>query len=92
MSEGKSMGNDEIDQVYCLTADDGRVWIHVFDTLPVAVRRRLRNSPFNLCAACLVTFVLPEVRSNHPKLSREKALFAAIGVMEARVRRQLKRG
>jgi hypothetical protein len=51
------------------------------------VRRRLRNSPFDICAACLEAFVLPEVLAKHPKLSREKALFAAVEVMEAEVRK-----
>jgi hypothetical protein len=80
--------NDEIDQVFCMTADAGHVWMHVFDTLPLPVRRRLRNSAFNLCAACLEAFVLPQVLAKHPKLSREKALFAAVEVMEAEMIRR----
>ena len=40
-------------QVKCLTADEGHVWMPDFDTLPPAVRRRLAESPFNLCAACV---------------------------------------
>lgn len=79
--------NDEIDQVYCLTSDDGHVWMHVFDTLPLPVRRRLRSSPFNCCAACLEAFVLPKVRAKHPNWSRERQLVAGIEVMEAEIRR-----
>lgn len=79
--------NDEIDQVYCLTADAGHVWIHVFDTLPVLVRRRLRSSPFNVCPACLVSFVLPKVRAKHPNWSHEKLLLAGVESMEAEVRK-----
>jgi hypothetical protein len=81
---------DEIDQVYCLTADAGHVWIHTYDTLPVAVRRRLRNSPFNVCAACLEAFVLPKLRIKHPNWSREKLLLVGIEEMEAEVRKQVK--
>jgi hypothetical protein len=40
-------------QVRCLTLDAGHVWIHYYDALPGAVRKRLRESPFNVCAACL---------------------------------------
>jgi hypothetical protein len=40
-------------QVRCLTADAGHVWIHYYDALPAGVRARLRESPFNVCAACL---------------------------------------
>jgi hypothetical protein len=78
--------NYEIDQVYCLTANAGHVWIHVYDTLPAPVRRRLRNSPFNLCAACLEAYVLPEVQAKHRSWSREKALLAGIEVMESKMR------
>jgi hypothetical protein len=58
-----------------------------FDTLPPAVRRRLRQSTFNLCPACLVTEFLPKVRSQQ---SREKALFKAIEVMEQEVQAGMK--
>jgi hypothetical protein len=72
-----------IDQVRCWTADQGHVWIHAYDRLPPKVRRRLRDSPFNLCAACLVAYFLPEVPQGGTK---EQRLFAAITVMEAAVR------
>ena len=57
-----------------------------FDGMPSTVRQRLRSSPFNLCPACVVTEVLPKVRRKHPNYAREKALFAAIEIMEAEVR------
>jgi hypothetical protein len=75
-------------QVKCLTGDEGHVWIRSFDELPPAVRQRLRESPFNLCAACLVSFVLPEVNRQHPSYPRLKALLAAIELMEAEVRKE----
>ena len=40
-------------QVRCLTADEGHVWMHTYDELPPSVRRRLAESPFNLCPACV---------------------------------------
>jgi hypothetical protein len=40
---------------------------------------------------CLVLEVLTQVRRKHRSWSREKLLLAAIEVMEAEVRRQLKR-
>jgi hypothetical protein len=78
---------NEILQVRCLTNDEEHVWIGSFDRLSAPVRQRLRDSPFNLCAACLVAFVLPQVRRKHPSYSRQKMLFTAIEVMEAEVRK-----
>jgi hypothetical protein len=42
-------------QGLCLVSDRdaGVKYISICDTLPKAVRERLHNSPFNLCAACL---------------------------------------
>jgi hypothetical protein len=40
-------------QVKCLTSDAGHVWIHYYDRLPSPVRRRLRESVFNICPACM---------------------------------------
>jgi hypothetical protein len=40
-------------QVKCLTADAGHVWMPSFDRLPAAVRRRLAESEFNICPACM---------------------------------------
>jgi hypothetical protein len=79
--------NSEADQVYCLiNSAGGHLWMcNFFDDLPPAVRGRLRSSRFNLCPACLQVEVLPKLRAQHPEYSREKALFAAIAVMEAEV-------
>jgi hypothetical protein len=77
--------NAEINQTFCLIATGGHMWMrHYFDALPPAVRRRLRDSPFNLCPACLVTEFLSKVRSRHS--SRERALLAAIEMMEMQLR------
>jgi hypothetical protein len=81
---------NEINQTYCLIATGGHLWMaDYYDTLPVSVRRRLRNSPYNLCPACLVTEVLPKVQSK-PNTPREKLLLAAVEIMEREVRRELK--
>jgi len=79
---------EQIPQVKCLTGDEGHVWIESYDELPPAVRQRLRESPFNLCAACLMVYVLPKVYRQHPSYTRLKALFAAIELMEAEVRKE----
>jgi hypothetical protein len=79
--------NAEVNQTYCLIATGGHLWMRgYYDALPVAVRRRLRESPFNICPACLVIEVVPEVRRKHPNWSREKLLFAAVELMERKVR------
>jgi hypothetical protein len=86
---GREQGREqEVMQVKCLTGDEGHVWIGSYDELPPAVRQRLRNSPFNLCAACLVAFVLPDVQRRHRSYTRVKALFAAIDIMETEVRKE----
>jgi hypothetical protein len=80
---------DEIDQTdLYLINTHGSMWMRgYFDRLPLSVRRRLRDAPFNLCPACLVTEFLPKVQRQHPNYSRERALFAAIEAMEAEVRK-----
>ena len=53
-ASGKGVRTDpDGKQVRCLTADAGHVWIHAYDKLPPPVRKRLAESPFNLCAACM---------------------------------------
>jgi hypothetical protein len=75
-------------QTECWISTGGHIWMEdYFDTLPLPVRRRLRNSPFNLCAGCLVTKFAPLVRSRHPGYSHEKALLAAIESMKLQLRK-----
>lgn len=40
-------------QSVCFQGTDGWKFMCTFDKLPEDIRRRVRNSPFNLCAACL---------------------------------------
>jgi hypothetical protein len=85
---GSKKGSDEpMLQVKCLTSDEGHVWISNYDKLPAPVRKRLRDGPFNLCAACLEAFVLPKVKRKYPTHSREQQLLIGIAAMEAEVRK-----
>jgi hypothetical protein len=82
--------SDDINQTFCLIATGGHLWMRgYYDDLPATVRRRLRESPFNICPACMQLYVLPEVRDRHPNWPHEKLLFAAIEVMEGQVRNPL---
>jgi hypothetical protein len=40
-------------QVRCMTFDEGSVWIHGLDKLPLLVRRRLADARFNICPTCI---------------------------------------
>jgi hypothetical protein len=41
-------------QVKCLIASEGHLWMQgYFDRLPSVVRRRLAESAFNICPACM---------------------------------------
>ena len=40
-------------QVRCLTFDEGSVWIHGLDELPLLVRRRLADARHNICPTCV---------------------------------------
>jgi hypothetical protein len=41
-------------QVKCLIASEGHLWMRgYFDRLPPVVRRRLAESRFNICPACM---------------------------------------
>jgi hypothetical protein len=41
-------------QVKCVIASEGHLWMRdYFDRLPSAVRRRLTESTFNICPACM---------------------------------------
>lgn len=39
----------------CLENTRPGQWMHLYDTLPPQLRRRVAESPFNLCAACLTS-------------------------------------
>lgn len=41
-------------QGLCLLSSQGRLYMRDFDRLPPDIRQRLRESPFNLCTACVM--------------------------------------
>jgi hypothetical protein len=86
---GKLQRDDE-NQTKCWIATGGHIWMQgYFDTLPPRVRQRLRSSPFNLCPACLVTEFLPRVVPGVQSAGgQQAALFTAIAIMEAEVRKR----
>jgi hypothetical protein len=65
-------------QGLCLVSDEGwKFMCDNFDDFPPKIRQRLRNSPFNLCAACVYNDGLSD---------SEESLLHAIETMEATVR------
>jgi hypothetical protein len=62
-------------QVRCTTFDEGSVWIHGLDKLPLPVRRRLANSRFNICPTCCA---IDTRRNGTPTLALYFAVIAAI--------------
>lgn len=62
-------------QVRCTTFDEGSVWLHGLDELPLPVRRRLADSRFNICPTCVEMDVH---RNGAPTLKLYFAVIAAI--------------
>jgi len=74
-------GVDEARQVKCLIASEGHEWMTTFfDKLPKPVRKRLTDSPFNICAACLT--------EEAQKIARAPSITIYFAVIE-RIERQL---
>src|SRR5262249_24401665 len=68
-------------QVKCLTLDAGHIWIHSYDRLPPPVRRRLSESVFNICPACLwgeAQDMATAQRLKRPSIAVYLAVIAAI--------------
>lgn len=76
------MSDRNLFQGKCLLSTEGFRHMPIFDRFPPLVRERLRNSPFNLCAACVVTAA---GASHKGMLNR---LLAAISSMEEAIRRE----
>jgi len=68
-------------QVRCTTFDAGSVWIHGLDKLPPPVRRRLADSHFNICPACVA---MDTCRNGAPTI---KLYFAVIEAIERALNR-----
>jgi hypothetical protein len=77
---------DDEEQVVCWTSSAGHLWMRdYYDRLPLSARRRLQDSPHNICPACLVLFFLPKVRAKFPKCSYAKALLITIAFLEKQI-------
>jgi hypothetical protein len=69
-------------QVKCLIASGGHLWMRdYFDRLPAVVRRRLAESPFNICPACMseeAEYVAAVQRTRRPTITVYLDVIAAI--------------
>jgi hypothetical protein len=65
-------------QVLCLTADEGHVWMDSYDQLPPDVRRRLAESRFNICPACMAIEARKVAQRRRPTVSAYLSVIAAI--------------
>jgi hypothetical protein len=73
-------------QVKCLIASEGHLWMRgYYDRLPRLVRRRLTESPFNICPACL-TEEARRLRLAKRSRSRTQTFFDAINAIERQLR------
>jgi hypothetical protein len=71
-------------QGLCLESDEG--WVYMrdgYDRFSPAVRKRLRESPFNLCSACVYQQSSRFFAHEH---NRDRRYFAAIEMMEEQIR------
>ena len=73
-------------QVKCLTADAGHVWMPSYDSLPPAVRQRLAQSRFNICAACL-DIAARSLASKRKTPLTLAAYFTVLGEIEREIER-----
>jgi hypothetical protein len=73
-------------QVKCLTADEGHVWMYRFDSLPRAVRRRLAESRFNICPACMAIDARKVAPTARPSIA---TYFAVIEQIERQLDKQI---
>jgi hypothetical protein len=88
-----TLPDDDENQTKCYTGNHGWEYMEdCYDTFPPAVRRRLRNSPYNLCAGCLEAFFYPKVQRAHPRWTDEQAYLRAIAVMEYKVQATVRAG
>lgn len=71
-------------QVKCLIASEGHLWMRgYFDRLPPAVRHRLAESPFNICAACM------DIEACNVEARRKPSVATYFAVIE-RIEQQLR--
>lgn len=77
-------------QSICLMAIDGWEFMEsAFDELPHAVRIRLRNSPYNLCTACVIDYARKDYALGEGNWYSDipiKHYFTAIDLFEQQIR------
>lgn len=67
----------------CLENTAGHQWMPKYDKFPPSVRKRLQESPFNLCAACVAMYAKNGTPGARPS---ESDYHRAIGWMEEALR------
>jgi hypothetical protein len=76
-------------QVKCLIASGGHLWMRgYFDRLPAAVRRRLAESSFNICAACMSEEAEREAAAQRLKRPTITIYLATITAIEQKLNKQ----
>jgi len=66
-------------QDICWESTEGRKWMtYYFDKWPPEVRERLRNSPYNICAACI----------DNRLIDTDNDYFQAIKYLEDKIRKE----
>ena len=76
-------------QVKCLIASEGHLWMrHYFDRFPPAVRRRLAESDFNICPACMDEETRTAASQRKETKPTVGTYFAAIEAIERKLGQQ----
>ena len=74
-------------QVKCLIASEGRLWMQgYFDRSPSIVRRRLAESAFNICPACMDKEAHAAARQRKETKPSEGTYFRAIEAIERKLK------
>jgi hypothetical protein len=71
-------------QGLCLINDEGWKHMDVFDMLPLNIRQRLRESPFNLCAACIAVECMDDLERLLPAIETMEATVRMLDVIQER--------
>jgi hypothetical protein len=75
-------------QVKCLIASEGHRWMRdYFDCLPSPVRRRLADSPHNICPACMSEEAARVAAGQRLKRPTISVYFAVIDAIERKLTR-----
>jgi hypothetical protein len=75
-------------QVKCLIASEGHLWMrNYFDRFPSVVRRRLAESTFNICPACMDEEAHTAARQRKETKPSVGTYFRVIKVIERKLKR-----